>query len=113
MDIATGRWIAEEILDPDWDGETYGVFLPCATEKIARQIARYADEVGKWKVNVYPEMTVTGIMDGRFSTADSAEKAFVSLFQYVNWAEEGTPKNTAAANAWEDAHGVRRENRAN
>lgn len=107
-DKATGRWIAEEVLDPEWeDGETHGAFQPCPTEEMASQVARYASEIDGWKVDVYPETTVTGIMDGSFKTVTSAEEALAALWQYGNWAYD----NQAAAAAWEDAHGVRRSGR--
>jgi hypothetical protein len=77
----TGRWIAEEIGPGETGDDDYLVYMPCKTEAIARAIEAKAKSEG-WRVEVYPERTVTGFLDGNFPTTTNAQVGFKSLSQY-------------------------------
>ena len=77
----TGRWIAEEIGPGELGDDDYLVYLACATEVIAREIAVLATGEN-WRVEVYPERTVTGLPSGDFETVTDPRTGFEMLWQY-------------------------------
>lgn len=77
----TGRWIAEEIFEGPLisSEEEYGAYQGCASETIAREIATLAAAEG-WRVDVYPELTATSLIDGNFPTQTDAQAGFRLLW---------------------------------